>query len=67
MQQGCPSSTASGCLAQESSWGKLLLSSLCTVTSEGKLEVTVIAVSHPCSPGLGRETELVVTAKPAIS
>lgn len=54
-------------LPRESSQGKLLLSYLCTVTSERKLEVTVIAVSHPCSPGLGRETTLAVTAKPAIS
>lgn len=51
----------------ESSRGKLLLSYLCTVTLERKLEVTVIVASCPCSPGLGRETVLIVTVKPAIS
>lgn len=52
-------------LPWESSQWKLPLSYLCAVTLERKLEVTVTAVSQPCSPGLGRETELTVTAKPA--
>lgn len=62
--QGPPRVAMSYCSVWESSRGKLLLSYLCTVTLERKLEVTVIAVSRPCSPGLGREMALVATAKP---